>query len=199
MQTRSQKIGYKKLRNDYIAKLRILGQTNENREGIVDAQYAKYRTSKVQVLKIYHYDTHHEVQEMNGIFDKKFMYRRGEIIEIDNYDTLTTNICGRGIHYFKTEYQAMVWGLCPKQYKFNGVYKMWWSNGQLRSIHTFVKGQKHGTFVKYTNDGKIISEGQFNKDNLHGLVKEWFSEKNMCEYTYDKGTIKEVHWHLTEN
>ena len=86
-------IGYKKLQNNYIAELEILGKTNENRDDIANPQYAKYRTSKVKVLKIFHMNDEIQVndetqiiKQMGGLHDENFVYIVGEEIYVANYD-----------------------------------------------------------------------------------------------------------------
>jgi antitoxin component YwqK of YwqJK toxin-antitoxin module len=174
VQTRSHTIGYKKLRNDYIAKLRILGQTNEQRDGVVDAMYSKYRTSKVKVLKIYHFKTREEIQEMNSIYDKSFIYRVGEIITIDVYNININMVCGSGIHYFKNEESALLWNMNPKKCNYNGIFKQWYENGQISCSINFVNGKRHGKSLTWYRNGNLYIQSEFNKDKLYGIFKQWY-------------------------
>ena len=119
-------IGYKKLQNGYIAELEILGKTNENRRHIENPQYAKYRTSKVKVLKIFK-NERRGIKQMNGLYDKNFVYGVGKEIHVANYDENMNNVCSQGIHYFKTLEQAKMWKLNLDNY--TGKYIEWYDNG----------------------------------------------------------------------
>ena len=60
---------YKKGANDTIIVLEIPvdGKTNEDRTGIVDPLYAKYRCDKAQVVRIYNQKTGEEQQETMNV------------------------------------------------------------------------------------------------------------------------------------
>ena len=141
-------IGYKKLRGGYIAKLEIFGKTNENRQDIADPLYAKYRTSNVKVLKIFHMnsevnDETRVIDKMRGLYDKNFSYIVGEEMHVFGYDENINEVCSQGIHYFKTPYQAKMWNLSLDNY--TGKYIEWYDDGTLRREGEY----KDGNLVKW--------------------------------------------------
>ena len=145
-------IGYKKLQNDYIAKLEILGKTNENRIDIANPRYAKYRTSKVKVLKIFKNGKRgiKIIKQMNGLYDKKFVYTTGKEIYVSNYDEDVNNVCSQGIHYFKTPYQAKMWELNVNNY--TGTYIEWYDDGSKKQEDEYMDGKRKAKWWQYERE-----------------------------------------------
>ena len=153
-------IGYKKLQNNYIAKLEILGKTNENRKNIANLQYAKYRTSKVKVLEIFHMnDKTRVIKQMNGLYDINFVYTAGEEICIDNYDENINEVCSQGIHYFKTSEQAKMWQL--PLYNYTGKYMDWYDDGNKMCEGEYKNGKPEGKFIGWYKSGNEMYEGEY--------------------------------------
>ncbi|MFI5158301.1 MAG: tetratricopeptide repeat protein [Sphingobacteriales bacterium] len=70
----------------------------------------------------------------------------------------------------------------------NGSNKIYYSNGQLRSVDTAVYGVSEGAYIEYYPDGKVQSEYHYKHDNLNGICKEY--DKNgalKSEITYVEG------------
>ena len=126
---------YKKGANDTIIVLEIPvdAKTNEDRTGIVDPLYAKYRCDKAKVVRIYNQKTGEEQQETMNVISSQGTqkYEVGKMITVD-YDENKNEVCSKGIHYYKTEDQAKMFNLEPKNY--TGTYKTWYENGQLGCV-----------------------------------------------------------------
>ncbi len=106
-------VGYKQLRGKLICVLKILGENTESRK-VIDKQYAKFRTSKAQVMDIYSMnDPQVKFKQGSSIFDDKFIYTVGETIEVENYDRDHDEPGGYGIHYFLSEEAARCFILSP--------------------------------------------------------------------------------------
>jgi hypothetical protein len=61
----------------------------------------KCRCSKAKVLAIENLDgSESELKEVASSYDKKFVYRVGETVEVDNFDDNRWNECSTGIHFF---------------------------------------------------------------------------------------------------
>jgi len=78
-------IGYKKLRDNLIAELEIIGCNNEKRLDIRDPINAKYRCSKVHVLSIKDHEGK-SYEEGKSIYDERFIYKVGGIIIETEYE-----------------------------------------------------------------------------------------------------------------
>lgn len=155
----SNNIGYKKLQNNLIAKLEIQGQNNENRPNLVDPLYAPYRCSKVRVLAIYHMSDKEKVYRIGYSLRNLYrdpnrpatnvIYTVGETITVPDYDEDSTHVETTGIHYFKTEEQAVYW-LAQISINFTGTWKSWNNEGKLAYHVRYEHNAKENkTSIKY--------------------------------------------------
>ena len=88
-------IGYKKA-NNMIIKLEITEDAKRT-----SATSRKCRCNKAKVLGIYDYNHNLlEDKEVASDRDKDFIYRVGEIVEVENFDEDRWNECSTGIHFF---------------------------------------------------------------------------------------------------
>ena len=178
-------IGYKKLQNNYIAELEILGKTNENRNDIANPQYAKYRTSKVRVLKIFHMncevnnetqvnDETQIIEQMNSLYDINFIYVVGKEMHVSNYNENVNEVCSKGIHYFKTPYQAKMWDFFPiTQHNYTGKWTMWWENGNKRQEGEYKDGKEEGKWIGWYESGTTKYEGEYKDGQFEGKWIGW--------------------------
>ena len=67
----------------------------------------KCRCSKAKVLSITSLDGTKSYNEAYSNWDNTFIYKVGEIVEVDNFDTNRWNECSTGIHHFITRYEAV--------------------------------------------------------------------------------------------
>lgn len=99
-------IGYKKCftKNTYnycIVKLLIPEDAKRS-----SAYTNKCRCSKAKVLDIISLKTNRHIKTAISSADKNFVYRVGEMVEVDNFDEDRFNECSQGIHFFMTEEEA---------------------------------------------------------------------------------------------
>ena len=96
-------IGYKKCRDDLIVELEIPEDALRS-----SATTKKCRCSKAKVLSI----TNLDGSEANAEYalsknDSEFLYKVGEVVSVDNFDTNRWNECSTGIHFFMTREEAV--------------------------------------------------------------------------------------------
>ena len=96
-------IGYKKADNK-IVKLLITEDSERS-----NATTRKCRCSKAKVLSITNIENTEEFSEVISDFDKGFIYKVGEIVEVKDYDKDRWNECSTGIHFFITRDEAIIY------------------------------------------------------------------------------------------
>ena len=94
-------VGYKKADNK-IVKLLILEDSKRS-----SATSRKCRCDKAKVLSIKSLDGKEEFTEVESDYDSNFIYKVGEIIEIDNFCENRWEECATGIHFFITRQEAI--------------------------------------------------------------------------------------------
>lgn len=103
----SKHIGYKKVQNDIIVELEILGNHNEDRN-YIDKRYAKMRCSKAKVLNIYSiFNMNIKFQSAKSLYDHSFTYDVGQIIREKKFNKNKDMVCGEGIHYYLNKESAI--------------------------------------------------------------------------------------------
>ena len=174
-------IGYKKAQDGFIVKLLIGGENNENREDVVSKDTAKMRCSEAKVLEIYHMNNRHiTLPKVYSLYSRKFVYKVGKKIVIQNYDRNTDAICTTGIHYFLTEDPARCWNLqCHHIPNYTGTHMMWFGNGQLSLKERYVDGVRI-EYEWYYNNGQLKECGSL----INGR-REWM-------YYQQNGILKEL-------
>lgn len=70
----------------------------------------KCRCSKAVVVKIENLSTREEMESTASKFDPLFIYKKGELVKVDNFDPDWQNECSAGIHFFMTKEQAIKYG-----------------------------------------------------------------------------------------
>ena len=98
-------IGYKKA-SGYILKLEVLQDSRRS-----SSNSRKCRCDKAKVLEIQNlYGDIANVKEVKSDFDKNFIYRLGEIVEVPNFSEDRWNECAEGIHFFINRQEAVEYG-----------------------------------------------------------------------------------------
>ena len=88
-------IAYKKA-SGYIVELKILDDAKR-----LSATSRKCRCNKAKVLRILNFDrTVADITEVKSSYDRKFIYKVGDIVSVDNFDEDRWNECSTGIHFF---------------------------------------------------------------------------------------------------
>ena len=159
---------------------------NEDREGVIDPKYAKFRCSKAKVLDIIYFNTSYasklvydetlvmtenykpQFPENTGtsIYCKyKVHYKVGEIVYPKEYDSNPENVCAGGIHYFKSimaaywyslNYNKLIGGVMPYEYYDN--------NGRLVLKGHYLNGKKVGQWKKWLEKSQEYYEQTYNID-----------------------------------
>lgn len=84
---------YKKCKNNCILTLEILPDSL-----VSNAFGRKCRTNKAKVVDIYKHGSH--LEEAISIHDEEFIYKKGQIVSVDNFDPNRWVECSTGIHFF---------------------------------------------------------------------------------------------------
>lgn len=88
-------VGWKKC-GEYIVKLQILEESRRS-----SATTAKCRCDKALVLAIEEIDgTPADITEVASDYNRKFKYKVGEVVEVQDYDENRFNECAEGIHFY---------------------------------------------------------------------------------------------------
>ena len=96
-------IGYKKCRDNLIVKLEIPEDALRS-----SATTRKCRCSKARVLSITDLDeSDANVEYAVSKHDSGFLYKVGEVVSVDDFDTNRWNECSTGIHFFMTREEAV--------------------------------------------------------------------------------------------
>ena len=95
-------IGYKKT-SGYIIEIEICADAKRS-----SATSRKCRCSKAKVLSITNLDgSESGLSEVKSNYDKDFIYRVGETVEVPDFDENRWNECAPGIHFFVTREEAV--------------------------------------------------------------------------------------------
>ena len=96
-------IGYKKAKNK-IVKLLITEDSKRS-----SATTRKCRCSKAKVLSITNIENTEEFNEVASDYDKSFIYKVGEIIEVKDFNNDRWDECSTGIHFFIIRNEAVMY------------------------------------------------------------------------------------------
>ena len=66
----------------------------------------------------------------------------------------------------------------------HGLFRCWFSNGELRSEFNYRDGKAHGTSKGWYPNGQLDYDGTYKDGELHGHHKGWFEDgkKRFCHY-----------------
>ena len=95
-------IAFKKCKNNLIVKLEILEDAKR-----FSATGRKCRCNKAKVLSITDINGTVDFSECASNYDNNFIYKVGEIVEVENFDEDRWNECSTGIHFFITRQEAV--------------------------------------------------------------------------------------------
>ena len=158
-------------------------KTNLRRSNIIDPEKAKYRASKVKVLKI---------EDTDGNEHSK-KYVIGEVIETEFDDNLentdTTGICfyldknvakNNGVRYIKDGKVVNYYNSGAKSfeeeyvnYELNGLYQDWYENGVKWCQVLYLNNNLHGLYQEWHRNGIKYREENYENGNLNGICREW--------------------------
>ena len=95
-------IAYKKAADNKIVKLLVTEDAKRS-----SATSRKCRCSKAKALSITNIKGTEKYEMAHSNYKKSFVYRVGEIVEVDNFDNNRWNECSTGIHFFMTREEAV--------------------------------------------------------------------------------------------
>ena len=95
-------VGYKKCRGNRIVELLITEDAKRS-----SATSRKCRASKAKVLSITNIQATKNYEVAVSHFDLGFIYRVGDIVEVDDFDNDRWDTCSTGIHHFLTREEAV--------------------------------------------------------------------------------------------
>ena len=90
-------IGHKKA-NNCLVTIKITEDAKRS-----NATTQKCRCSKAKVLEIKDLETEEIIEQVESSYDSNFIYKTGEIVEVENFDEDRWNECSTGIHFFIDE------------------------------------------------------------------------------------------------
>lgn len=97
-------IGWKKC-DGYIVKLKICEDAERS-----SSTSLKCRCSKAEVLEIQNIDgSIADITEIRSNYDKNFIYKVGETVEVKDFDKYRWNECSTGIHFFIDRNMAVIY------------------------------------------------------------------------------------------
>lgn len=191
-------------------KINILtAKTNFNRQ-VFDKNFAKYKCNEASIVIIYDKITGHEIDAIKSDYDPKFIYKKGEIIKVPDYND---EICGKGIHFYLTMKAAFFHDLDITGYngtyyeyyndgrlrekcyyknsKKEGLSEIWYRDGQLRERCRYINDKREGLCEIWYDNGHIYKKYNYLNDYLEGLCQVWYRNKQQyVEYYYVEGIIK---------
>ena len=147
---------FKSCSHDWIVVLRKLADTitNESRP-VADTYCAKFRANKLQVVDIINkFDQSITCDSIcNSVYkDKQMVYKKGEIIEVEEFNTNVNEVCTTGIHYYKTMKVAFYLEL---EIVRDGELISWRDNGGMLSKRTYKDGKREGEWIYWYDNGQM--------------------------------------------
>jgi antitoxin component YwqK of YwqJK toxin-antitoxin module len=164
-------------------------KTNESRSDIKDPNYAKFRADKLHVVDIVHKITNQITNEIANTAhkEKTIIYKKGEIIEVDDFNKDLDEVCAPGIHYVKSVEAAFYYEI-PDNY--NGLCKSWYNNGLLYDKGIFKNGMENGLWKTWHKNGQLKIKCIYKNGKVDGVCREWYvSGQLKCEWEYKDGEL----------
>ncbi len=187
---------YKACKNSVVT-LELLSDsiTNEQRDGVVDSNFAKFRTNKVKVISIINPETDEQLDKDCSVYDHNFVYKDGQIIKTI-FERNINMICGGGIHYFKTYEGALSW-YYRDHIKTNGKCNRYYDNGQKELEYNYKDGKIKGKLIRWGENGLKWSEHNYKDGQKDGKQEGWYDRQKQYEYHYKDGKKdgKQEEWH----
>jgi Family of unknown function (DUF5758) len=155
--------------------------TNEGRK-VTDKRHAWFRADKLRVTDITNkFDGTKKDSVENTIYKKKsIIYKVGEIVGVDDFDTDMDKIDTTGIHYFCSREVAFFFEQ-PYTTRNNfsswyddgqpqirvrypetdglGEFVWWHENGRVHIITSYLNGEQTGAFMSWDENGRLEESG----------------------------------------
>lgn len=176
--TYSNKLLVYKSAQDNIIEL-ILDRSDRNNlcRKVKNYKYAKYRTEKAFVNKIYNkFDETKELKSTASDMNRKFIYTKGKLVSTDYNDNIN-DVCTNGIHFYITKEAAFYH--CIDTSNYSGPYRAWHHNGSPDIIANYVNGYKNGNYIMFHENGKIKEKCNYKNGTINGEVLNYHYNGNM--------------------
>ena len=187
---------YKRLGNNKVAVLGIptAAKTNEKRRGIVNKTYARYKTNKAIVRRIYDASTKENCDTGIGLNDPTCTFTVGSYVESNKFNRSTEsswNEMNNGFDYVKCKSIAELHGTPV----VNGL-STWYTDtsydpvsGRAKIVHNIKNGKYHGKQITYDNNGNMTSKVNYVDGVLHGEKKIWNNGLLTINDAYDNNQL----------
>jgi hypothetical protein len=189
---------YKQCRDRWIVIMKLLPdtRTNETRNNVRDAQYAKFRANKLKVLVIF--SIKNPSKRMRAIINEYAMtqikYKVNKIVRPDAFDNNLNVVCGNGVHYFKSIDAAFYWDWGARRFT-SGQWCQWYENGQIVYKGDYQNRKKIGHWCKWYENGQIAREGDYQNGKEIGHWRSWHSNGQIVyEGDYQNDGKRTGHW-----
>jgi antitoxin component YwqK of YwqJK toxin-antitoxin module len=152
--------------------------TNEGRDNVEDANYAKFRANKLKVIKIINLTDGSLINSIENRFDHSSVtYAIDTIVFPNRYDMDKNKICTNGIHYFKTLDAAFYYQVSLyNQPNFTGVWRSFHDNGNIFTEEMYINGLLNGPFTEWNVYGIKTCEGEHLNDNKENNWISWYND-----------------------
>ena len=127
--------------------------TNEDRTGVVNSDFAKFRTNKAKVISIVNPETKEQLDRDYSMYDPTFVYTVGEVI-ICEFDSNINKVCSSGIHYFKTYEASLSWYYNYRKPYTDRKYIGYHDSGQKSYEHSYKDGVREGKQEAWYENGQ---------------------------------------------
>jgi len=189
-------LSYKRCRDDVIVTLEILGDTNEDRSGVVDANYAMFRTNRAKVVAIESMEFPcKRLRSAISLHTQTFTYTIDTIVKVNVVGDCNKE-CGPGIYYYKTKDAAC--NHCAPRFKYTGEIVLRYDSGaKFKSFH-MVNGNIHGKVIVWYKCGAVNHITYYVHGSLSGISTMYYqSGLKQSEITYVNDLFhgKETVWY----
>lgn len=187
---------YKRLGNNKVAVLGIpsKAKTNEKRREVVNKTYARHKTNRAIVRRIYDVTTGVECDSAIDLYNPAYTFTTGSCINSTDFnrDSYTAwDETKEGFDYYICKSLADTYGL-PRVRDTPPTYRRVSHNplsGRTRSITNVTNGKLDGRQLEYDSNGDMTSESYYVKGLLHGTKKVWVNKSLVINDVYENGTL----------
>ena len=180
----------------YIVVLQKLDDTitNESRE-VFDKTRAKYRGNKFMVLDIINKYEDEDEEEggeatiscVTSDYSSKFVYRKNEIAECEDYNQDNKIVCCSGIHFYldwTTAFHHNLVRFKMNNFNYTGKYYEWFDDGRLKFESYYIAGKKNGEEKEWHSTGVLRSHFNYLNDKLCGEAKIFYPSGQLQKECY---------------
>ena len=128
----------------------------------------------------------------NSVYEhKQIVYKKGEIIEVEDFDGNLNEVYATGIHYYKTMEVAFYLELKTDR---DGEWRCWYENGQMQSKGIYKEGKEEGEWEYRYSNGQLESKGKYKEGKEEGEWEYWYSNGQLESKGKYKNGNREGEW-----